>query len=106
MGDETVVEGTGQLASASAVGRSLRSVKSNHILVAIIVALLGGFFLMLDSQFDRLHANVVTLNENFDELATKKDIDEVNKRLLSVEERLLSIEEYLRDGAGSDGRRE
>ena len=113
MKNEAAVEGT-ERASATA-GVSGRSVNSNHITIAVIVALLGGIFLMLDSQFDRLHAQHRAIDGRFDALhgqvntlATKEDLREVKEDLREVKEdvreldkRLVRIEEYLGIGAGS-----
>ena len=111
MKNEAAVEEARRASSQTGVPR-ISEIPSD-VLLAIIIGLLFGVYLMLDSEFDRLHARyelligqVDALDEQSDAIdgqsdavATQEDVRELNKRLFR-------IEEHLGIGAGSGGPQE
>ena len=83
---------------------------------AFLVAAAGGFFLMLDAQFEaqremtnsQFEAQSELMNSEFKALHGRIDTLEkkLDDSLGKVERRLLRIEEHLFGGAGSDVKRE
>ena len=132
MKNEAAVEEARRVSSTAGV--SGISEIPNDVLLAIIIGLLFGVYLMLDSEFDRLHARYELLIGQFealngqaealngqsravdgqsDALATQEDVREVKEDVREVKEdvrklnkRLIRIEEYLGIGAGSGSPRE
>lgn len=122
MANEAAVEPerAGRLdARPGAFGRWIAGVSPNAVLGlvgAFLVAAAGGFFLMLDAQFEaqremtnsQFEAQSELMNSEFKALHGRIDTLEkkLDDSLGKVERRLLRIEEHLFGGAGSDVKRE
>lgn len=111
MKNEAAVEEARRVSST--VGVSGSSEISTDVLLAVIIGLLIGVYLMLDSQFDGLHAQYNSLHGQFNELATKEDVRELKEDVRELKQdvrelnnRLVRTEEHLGIGAGSGSPRE
>ena len=104
MASETAVQRDGQSAEGAGAAEFWKAVVSpSGLVMGILLALVSGLLLLLNSQFKAQHEMMLfqfeAIHGRLGELATKADVNELKRRLLS-------IEEHLRGKEGSCGQQE